>query len=85
MVTHAIKARAVLNNPGLTLRPGLFAKARVIFERIHNALRIPEQAILSMNNKTYVYVIKDNTAKLTHCTYLRALAPTMRHTTHNQG
>lgn len=65
MITHAIKARASLSNPRLILRPGLFAKVRVVFERIANAVRIPEQAILNMNNKTYVYVIQNSTAKLT--------------------
>lgn len=65
LITHAIKARASLNNPSLTLRPGLFAKVRVVFERISNAVRIPEQSILNMNNKTYVYLIQNNVAKLT--------------------
>lgn len=64
MVTHSIKARAQMTNTNHELRPGLFAKVRVVFDRKSNSILIPEQAILNLNNKTYVYVIRDGKASL---------------------
>lgn len=62
--THSLQARAILANPEHLLRPGLFAKVKVIFNQNPYALVLPEQAVFSMQGKQYVYLVKNEHAAL---------------------
>jgi len=62
--TGTIRARAVLPNPDNTFTPGLFARVRLLGETQENALLIHEQAVLTDQDRRYVYIAgKDNSAE----------------------
>jgi len=58
-----IRARAVLPNPDGVFTPGLFARVRLLGASQENALLIHEQAVLTDQDRRYVYVLGEgNTA-----------------------
>jgi multidrug efflux system membrane fusion protein len=62
--TGTIRARAVLPNPDGRFTPGLFARVRLLGETLPSALLIHEQAVLTDQDRRYVYVVgKDNAAE----------------------
>jgi multidrug efflux system membrane fusion protein len=62
--TGTIRARAILPNPEGRLTPGLFARVRLLGETLQGALLIHEQAVLTDQDRRYVYVVgKDNSAE----------------------
>jgi len=62
--TGTIRARAVLPNPDGMFTPGLFARVRLLGEAQQNALLIHEQAVLTDQDRRYVYIAgKDNSAE----------------------
>jgi multidrug efflux system membrane fusion protein len=61
--TGTIRARALLDNASGVFTPGLFARVRLLGESIPDALLIHEQAVLTDQDRRYVYVVgDDNTA-----------------------
>jgi membrane fusion protein (multidrug efflux system) len=63
VVGHNLDVRARLPNPGLQLRPGLFAKVSVTLAVRPDALLVPEEAIWPIGNDKTVYVIEDGMVK----------------------
>lgn len=63
--TRTVLLRARLPNKGNKLRPGLFARVSLILERRENALVAPEQAIVPLGQKTFVYRVVDSKAVMT--------------------
>ncbi|MGH8131279.1 MAG: efflux RND transporter periplasmic adaptor subunit [Steroidobacteraceae bacterium] len=62
--TGTIRARAVLPNPDDVFTPGLFARVRLLGESQTNAMLIHEQAVLTDQDRRYVYIAgKDNSAE----------------------
>lgn len=62
--TGTIRARAVLPNPDGVFTPGLFARVRLLGGSQENALLIHEQAVLTDQDRRYVYVLgADNSAE----------------------
>jgi len=62
--TGTIRARAVLPNPDGIFTPGLFARVRLLGASQSNALLIHEQAVLTDQDRRYVYILgKDNAAE----------------------
>ena len=63
------EVRAYLDNPDMILREGMFARARVVPERITNVTRVPVAALLGKirdNSANQVFVVgKDNKVRLT--------------------
>ncbi len=57
----AVRAR-VDNTPDNALRPGMFARANVVFDIRENALVIPEEAIVPQAGKQYVYKVVEPSA-----------------------
>jgi multidrug efflux system membrane fusion protein len=55
--TGTIRARAVVPNPGGALTPGLFARVRLQGEARDGALLVNEQAVLTDQDRRYVYVV----------------------------
>lgn len=55
--TGTIRARALLANPDGVFTPGLFARVRLLGATRDNALLIHEQALLTDQDRRYVYVI----------------------------
>jgi multidrug efflux system membrane fusion protein len=54
-----IRARAVVPNPDGAFTPGLFARVRLLGETQTDALLINEQAVLTDQDRRYVYVVGD--------------------------
>jgi multidrug efflux system membrane fusion protein len=62
--TGTIRARALVPNPDGRFTPGLFARVRLLGETLPSALLIHEQAVLTDQDRRYVYVVgKDNAAE----------------------
>jgi membrane fusion protein, multidrug efflux system len=55
--TGTIKVQAVFPNPDNILRPGLYAKVRASTGTLHNALVIPQNAILQTQGQSQVAVV----------------------------
>jgi len=55
--TGTIRGRAVLPNPDGRLTPGLFARVRLLGNREYQAMLIHDMAILTDQDRKYVYVI----------------------------
>ncbi len=55
--TGTIRARAVLPNPDGLFTPGLFARVRLLGGSQENALLIHEQAVLTDQDRRYVYIV----------------------------
>jgi len=63
--TRTVLLRARVPNKANKLRPGLFARVSLILERRENALVAPEQAIVPVGQKTFVYRVVDGKAVMT--------------------
>jgi multidrug efflux system membrane fusion protein len=62
--TGTIRARAVVPNPDGIFTPGLFARVRLLGASQTDALLINEQAVLTDQDRRYVYIVgKDNAAE----------------------
>jgi multidrug efflux system membrane fusion protein len=62
--TGTIRARAVLPNPDGIFTPGLFARVRLLGASQKDALLIHEQAVLTDQDRRYVYIVgKGNSAE----------------------
>ena len=57
--TGTIRARAVVPNPDGIFTPGLFARVRLLGESQKDALLINEQAVLTDQDRRYVYIVGD--------------------------
>jgi membrane fusion protein, multidrug efflux system len=62
--TRSIGVRARVPNDKGELRPGLFARVRLVIAERANAVLVPEQAIVPMGEKLFVYVIEDGKAAI---------------------
>lgn len=56
---RSIVVRARIGNPGDILRPGLFARVTLTLAVRENAIFVPEQSIIPIGDKTFVYRIVD--------------------------
>lgn len=59
---RAVSCRAHLSNADGRLRPGMFVRVRLIFERRGNVLMVPEQAIVPDMQAPFVYRVQDGKA-----------------------
>ena len=55
--TGTMKIRAVFENPKRLLTPGMFARVRIPEQAPHQAVLIPDMAILTDQNLKYVWVV----------------------------
>lgn len=61
---RAVVMRATLQNEGLRLRPGMFARVRLILEERANVAVVPEQALVpAPGDVQFVYRVVDGTAQ----------------------
>src|SRR5439155_11192896 len=59
---RAIVIRALVRNSDTSLRPGMFARVRLITRDSQDALVIPEQSIVPQGDEQYVFKIADGRA-----------------------
>ncbi len=62
--TRTVLLRARLPNPGVRLKPGMFARVNLDLERRDNALLVPEQAIVPRGDGRFVFRIAEGKAQL---------------------
>jgi membrane fusion protein (multidrug efflux system) len=62
---RSIVIRAQVDNPGNTLRPGVFARVALTLATRDNALFVPEQAIVPVGDRLQVYRIVDGKSQPT--------------------
>src|SRR5262249_40333884 len=55
--TGTVRMRGVFQNPGGQLKPGLFVRIRLPIRSSHGAILIPDEAILSDQERKYVWVV----------------------------
>jgi len=60
--TRTVMLRARLPNPGVRLKPGMFARVNLVLETRPKALLVPEQALVPVTNETYVFRVVDGKA-----------------------
>ena len=58
--TGTIRARAVLPNPDRTLTPGLYARVQLVANAPEPALLVDDKAVLTDQDRKYVYVVGEN-------------------------
>jgi RND family efflux transporter MFP subunit len=58
--TGTIRMRAIFDNPGGSLRAGLFVRIRLPIGTPYEALLVPAEAVMSDQGRKYVYVVGDN-------------------------
>lgn len=63
-VTRSMQARAIIPNEKKILRPGLFAKVKVVFSSQPKAVVVPEQAVFMQQEKKFVYRVTNQKATL---------------------
>jgi membrane fusion protein (multidrug efflux system) len=71
---RSVQVRARVPNPDLLLRPGLFARVKLVTELRQNAVIVPEGAIVPTVEGAYVYRVVDGKAKRTDVTIGRRMA-----------
>jgi membrane fusion protein, multidrug efflux system len=59
---RSLEVRAKLSNADGRLRPGMFARVRVIVGERANALMVPEEAIVPLGDDFFVYTVVDGKA-----------------------
>jgi membrane fusion protein (multidrug efflux system) len=59
---RSVAVRATLANRDSLLRPGMFARVRIVLARREQALRVPEQAIVPRGSEHFVFRIVDGKA-----------------------
>jgi membrane fusion protein, multidrug efflux system len=60
---RAIVIRARIPNPESRLKPGLFVRVGLIYATRDNAILVPEQAIVPIGDKKFVFTVVDGKAK----------------------
>jgi RND family efflux transporter MFP subunit len=55
--TRTFRGKILIDNSGLKLRPGMFAKVDVVVDRAEEVIIIPKNVILSNRNRRYVFIV----------------------------
>ncbi len=56
---RALQVLAQVANPGAVLRPGMFARPRVVFSTREAAVVVPEEALVPLGAKQFVFLVVD--------------------------
>lgn len=62
---RSIVVRAIVRNADARLRPGMFARVRLLTSESQESLTIPEQALIPTGDEFYVYKLADNRVQRT--------------------
>ncbi|MBS1163503.1 MAG: rane fusion protein, partial [Burkholderiaceae bacterium] len=60
---RSLEVRAKLDNTDGRLRPGMFARVRVLLGDRPNALMVPEEAVVPLGDDFFVYTVADGKAR----------------------
>jgi membrane fusion protein (multidrug efflux system) len=59
---RSVVIRALVRNPDTSLRPGMFARVRLITRNAQDAMVLPEQALVPQGDQQFVYRVIDGKA-----------------------
>lgn len=62
--TRTVLLRAHVPNPGVRLKPGMFARVVLVLETRENALIVPEQALVPLGKDRFVFRLADGKAAM---------------------
>ena len=62
ITTGTFKVVAKLDNPNFQLQNGMFGKVEVVFDMHFDSLLLEQQAVITQDNRSHVFVVKDNKA-----------------------
>ncbi|MEP6943445.1 MAG: efflux RND transporter periplasmic adaptor subunit [Betaproteobacteria bacterium] len=62
---RAVVIRAQVGNQGTVLRPGMFARVRLLTRELQEAMVVPEQAIVPQGDEWYVFRVVDDKVQRT--------------------
>lgn len=60
---RSIVIRAQIKNEGARLRPGMFARVRLLFGEEHDSLAVPEQSLIPVGDDQYLFKVVDGRAQ----------------------
>ena len=60
--TGTIRVTVAINKHGNGLRPGMFSRVGIIYDRHENTVLIPKQALVTQDNEFFVYTATDGKA-----------------------
>jgi membrane fusion protein (multidrug efflux system) len=63
--TRTVLLRARVPNPGVRLKPGMFARVTLVLDTRENAMLVPEQALVPRGTDRYVFRLVEGKAALT--------------------
>ncbi len=66
-VTRQARVELTLENQELRLKPGMFIRTTIVFEKLENALIVPEQALTKREYKDGVFVVNDDHKTVRWC------------------
>ena len=69
---RAVLVRARVDNPGALLKPGMFARPRVVFAVRENAVVVPEEALVPLAGRQYVFKLVDGPGGRKHAQRVEA-------------
>jgi len=58
LASRTMEVRVNVSDPGSKLKPGMFAKVRIVTERKDNIVKIPASAVINRFGEHYVYVVE---------------------------
>ncbi|WP_447978644.1 efflux RND transporter periplasmic adaptor subunit [Candidatus Nitrospira bockiana] len=64
-LSRTVRVRARIPNPGVKLRPGMFANVSLVLGRTEDALLIPEEAVVPQQDNASVFRVEEGVARLT--------------------
>ena len=62
ITTGTFKVVAKLNNPDNVLQNGMFGKVEVVFDVHNDSLLLEQQAVITQDNRSHVFVVRDKKA-----------------------
>ncbi len=65
--TRQARVELRVANPGLRLKPGMFARATVVIERVDETTIVPQQALATRDGRRGVFVVADDGASVAWC------------------
>lgn len=62
-VTRAFKVEAIIDHPDPRFRPGMFVQIEFVLEHLDSIVAIPRASVLTLDNQSVLYVIKNGVAE----------------------
>ncbi len=65
--TRQARVELTLENHEFRLKPGMFIRATIVFDKVEDALTIPEQALTKRNYKDGIFIVNDDHKTVKWC------------------